>query len=255
MNELTNWLLVFLRVSAMLTVFPIFSAANFPVQLRLALGALMAALVSPTLPPMLVLGHAHDFWGLIGLMAVEVGAGLAFGFASRMIFFALDMAGAIIGQEIGLSLPPSLNPMSGAQVTAPGTILYYLAAMIWLSLDLHHWMLVGFQKTYLYLPVGGAHLPEIFMTELIGRTSQTFLIALQLAAPVMAVSFIVSLVFAVLGRAVPQMNVFHESFTIRTLAGLGVFGLSLQLMSQHIINYLRRLPEDVLSVAQLLGSG
>jgi hypothetical protein len=51
------------------------------------------------------------------------------------------------------------------------------------------------------------------------------------------------------------MNVFHESFTIRTLAGLSVFGLTLQLMSQHIINYLRRLPEDMLSVAQLLGSG
>ncbi|MDB6023248.1 MAG: fliR [Pedosphaera sp.] len=252
MNELINWLLVFMRVSAMLAVFPIFSAANFPVQLRLALGALMAVLVSPTLPALAV--QPGDFIGWVGLMAVEVGAGLAFGFASRMIFFALDMAGAIIGQEIGLSLPPSLNPMSGAQTQAPGTVLYYLAAMIWLSLDLHHWMLVGFQKTYFYLPVGGVHLPEIFMTNIIGRTSETFVIALQLAAPVMAVSFIVSLVFAVLGRAVPQMNVFHESFTIRTLAGLGVFGLSLQLMSQHISNYLRRLPEDVLSVAQLLSS-
>lgn len=251
MNELINWLLVFLRVSALLTVFPIFSAANFPVQMRLALGALVAALVSPLLPPTLL--QTHDFWGWIGIMSMEVLVGLAFGFASRIIFYALDLAGAIIGSEIGLQLPPSMNPMSGAQVTAPGTILYYLAAMIWLSLDLHHWMLVGFEKTYVYLPVGGAHLSEALMTDMIGRTSQIFLIALQLAAPVMAVSFIVSLVFAVLGRAVPQMNVFQESFTIRTLAGLSVFGLTLQLMSQHIINYLHRLPEDVLQVAQLLG--
>ena len=81
-----------------------------------------------------------------------------------------------------------------------------------------------------------------------------FVIALQLAAPVMAVSFIVSLVFSVLGRAVPQMNVFHESFTIRTLAGLSVFGVTLQLMAAHIDNYLRRLPEDVFSVAQLLSA-
>jgi flagellar biosynthetic protein FliR len=70
----------------------------------------------------------------------------------------------------------------------------------------------------------------------------------------MAVSFIVTLVFSVLGRAVPQMNVFFESFTVRTLAGLSVFGLTLQLMSEHISNYLRRLPEDMLNVAQMLGA-
>lgn len=253
MPDLTNWMMVFLRVSAMLSIFPVFSASNFPVQLRLALGALLAALICPVLPP--VLSPAHDIWGLVGMMAMEVGIGLMLGFASRMIFYSLDMAGAIISTEIGLQLPPSLNPMSGGQTNSTGSILYYLAAMLWLNLDMHHWMLVGLQKTYSYLPLGGGHLSGALMTDVIARTSQTFLIALQLSAPIMAVSFIISLVFSVLGRAVPQMNVFQESFVFRILIGLSVFGLTMQLMSQHIINYLRRLPEDVLHVAQLLGAG
>jgi flagellar biosynthetic protein FliR len=253
MLDLTNWMMVFLRVSAMLSVFPVFSATNFPVQLRLALGALLAALICPVLPP--ALAQTGDMWGLVGSMALEVGIGLTLGFASRMIFFALDMAAAIISTEIGLQLPSSVNPMSGAQTNSAGSILYYLAAMLWLSLDMHHWMLVGLQKTYSYLPVGGAHLSGALMTDMITRTSQTFLIALQLSAPIMAVSFVISLVFSVLGRAVPQMNVFHESFVFRILIGLSIFGLTMQLMSQHIINYLRRLPEDVLHVAQLLGAG
>ena len=50
------------------------------------------------------------------------------------------------------------------------------------------------------------------------------------------------------------MNVFTESFAFRTLAGLMVFGLTLNLMAQHITNYLNRLPEDILRVAQLLGA-
>jgi flagellar biosynthetic protein FliR len=253
MNELTNWLLVFLRVSSMLAVFPVFSATNFPVQLRLALGALMAGLISPSLPIGIAAGQ--DMWGMAGLMAIEIGAGLVLGFATRMIFFALEMAGAIITTEIGLSLPPGINPMSGTQMMAPGTILYYMAIMLWFSLDLHHWMLAGFQRSYVYLPMGAAHLSQASVMDMVHRTSLTFVIALQLAAPLMAVSFIVSLIFSVLGRAVPQMNVFHESFTIRTLAGMGVFGMTLELMSQHIVNYLRRLPEDMLSVAQLLGAG
>ena len=162
-----------------------------------------------------------------------------------MIFFALDIAGTIISTEIGLQLPTSLNPMSGAQMNSAGSLLYYLAAMLWLNLDLHHWMLVGLQRTYSFLPVGGAHLSAGLLPDVISRTSQIFLIALQLSAPIMAVSFIISLVFSVLGRAVPQMNVFQESFVFRILIGLSVFGLTMNLMSQHIINFLRRLPEDM----------
>jgi flagellar biosynthetic protein FliR len=253
MDELNTWMMVFLRVSSMLAVFPIFSAANFPVQLRLALGALMAALLTPTLPPAPV--GSTDFIGLVGVMAMEVGAGLMLGFAGRMVFFALDAAGAIISTEIGLSLPAGINPLSEAQSVVPGMVLYYLAAMLFFSLDMHHWMLAGFQKSYSYLPIGGPHLSGMLVNDIVARTSGTFLIALQLAAPVMAVSFIISLVFSVLGRAVPQMNVFAESFSVRILVGLSVFGLTMQLMSQHIMNYLWRLPEDMLRVAQLLGAG
>jgi flagellar biosynthetic protein FliR len=252
MDDLAIGMLVFLRVSAMLAIFPVFSATNFPVQLRLGLGALLAVLITPGLPH--GLAPASDLWGWVGVMALEVGAGLLFGFVSRMVFYALDMAGAIITSEIGLSLPPDINPAAAGMVTAPGSILYYLAAMLWLSLDLHHWLLLGFMKTYLWLPIGGAHLTGLCLTDVVRRTSDTFVIALQLAAPIMAVSFIVSLVFSVLGRAVPRMNVFQESFTIRTLAGMSVFGLTLQLMAQHIINYLQRLPEDVLGLAQILGA-
>ncbi len=252
MDELTNWMMVFLRMSAMLAVFPIFSANNFPVQLRLALGALTAVLICPTLPPAPV--ASGDFWGMIGVMMMEIGSGLMLGFAGRMVFFALDMAAAIISTEIGLSMPAGLNPLSDTQSVAPGLILYYLAAMTWFSLDMHHWMLAGLQKSYSYLPVGGPHVSGLLVEDIAARTSGTFLIALQLAAPVMAVSFIISLVFSVLGRAVPQMNVFAESFSVRILVGLSVFGLTMQLMSQHIINYLWRLPEDMLRVAQLLGS-
>jgi flagellar biosynthetic protein FliR len=171
-----------------------------------------------------------------------------------MIFFALEIAGAIVGIEIGLAMPAGLNPLSDTSMTPPGTILYYLAVMLWLSLDLHHWMIAGLQRTYSFLPVAGAHLSQAFLGDIVGRTSGIFAVALQLAAPLMAVSFIISLIFSVLGRAVPQMNVFSESFAVRPLVGLSVFGLTLDLMSEHIINYLRRLPEDVLQVAQLLGA-
>jgi flagellar biosynthetic protein FliR len=186
------------------------------------------------------------------MMAVEVGVGLMLGFVCRLVFFALEIAGNIMSTEIGLSVPPGLNPLNDAPMTTTAAILYYLAAMLFLSLDMHHWMLIGFQKTYSYLPIGAAHVSQALVTNIIARTGGIFTTALQMSAPLLAVSFIISLVFAVLGRAVPQMNVFAESFAVRPLVGLSVFGLTLDLMAEHIMNYLRRLPEDMLRVAQAL---
>src|SRR5580658_819788 len=181
MIDLTNWLMVFLRVSSMLAVFPIFSARNFPVQLRLALGALLAGMVAATLPANAV--QPADFWGLAGIMAKEILLGLVIGFASRMIFFALEIAGSIISSEIGLTMPPGLNPLNDAPMTTTASILYYLAAMLWLSMDMHHWMLIGFEKTYAYVPIGAVHLSQALVTDLIARTAGIFSVALQMAAP------------------------------------------------------------------------
>jgi flagellar biosynthetic protein FliR len=250
--DLTTWMLVFLRASAMLTIFPLFSMQNFPVQLRIALGTLLSFLVAPTLPP--AIGIPSSFVGLIMAMVAEVGIGLLLGFMCRLVFHVLEFAGNLISTEMGLNMASTLNPFTHGRSDVPGMVLYYLGAVLFLVLDLHHALLLAFQRAYAFLPIGGAHLKDALFTNVVGSTSHLFLAGLLMAAPVIAVSFLVNLVFSVLGRAVPQMNVFSESFAFRIFAGLAVFGLSLSLMAQHIVNYMRRLPDDVIRVAQLLGS-
>jgi flagellar biosynthesis protein FliR len=246
-----NWLLVFLRISAFLLVLPFFSATNFPVMLRIALSALAAMLLAPTLPPF-PLANLPVF-SLIGVMIQEVSVGLLLGFVGRMVFYAVDLAGNIIATEMGLQMASIFDPLSQASTQVPATILFYLAAIVMLTLDLHHWMLLGFERTYSVLPMGSAHLNIALFEDLIKNTNRIFIVALQISAPIIAVSFVVSVVFAVLSRAVPQMNVFAESFSFRIVGGLIVFGFTLQLTAQHVVNYLNRLPDDLLRVAQLLG--
>jgi flagellar biosynthetic protein FliR len=248
--DVSNWLLVFVRVSALLAAFPLFSAQNVPVRVRIALGAMIAFLIAPTLPAVSVAGL--NLWSLFRLLFMEACVGLVLGFACRMIFFAIEFAGGVIANEMGLQMAASFNPMSNTPSPAPGMILYWLAIMLLLGLDMHHWMLMAFQKSYAVLPVGGAHPGAAVLTDMVARSSRTFVIALEMTAPMIAVSFIITLVFSVLGRAVPQMNVFTESMPVKALAGLMVFGLTCHLMAAHISNALRRLPEDMLRVAQLL---
>ena len=249
--DFQNWMLVFLRISAFLLVLPFFSATNFPVRLRVALGALTALLLAPTLPDF-ALGKLPLF-DLFGVMAKEVMIGVLLGFVSRMIFYAAELAGNIVATEIGLNLGTIFNPMSQGASQIPGSILFFLAAIVMLSLDLHHWVLLGFERTYAVLPMGTAQLTTELFNDVLLRVSRIFVTALQISAPVLAVSFVVTVIFGVLSRAVPQMNVFQLSFSFRIAAGLAVFGFTLQLTAQYVINYLNRLPDDLFLVAQMLG--
>lgn len=248
-----NWLLVFLRIGAFLLVLPFFSFVNFPVMMRVALSALGALLLAPTLPPFSLDGL--PFFSLIGIMIQEVMIGLLLGFVSRIIFYAVDLAGNIIATEMGLRMGAIFNPLSQESSQVPSTILFFLAAIVMFTLDLHHWVLIGFQRTYSVLPMGAAHLSPALFQEVVQHTSRIFMVALQISAPVMAVSFVVTVVFSILSRAVPQMSVFSESFSFRIVGALIVFGFTMQLTAQHVSNYLNRLPDDLLRVAQLLGAG
>jgi len=250
--DIANWLFVFLRVSAVVLVFPVFSAKNVPARVRVALAALTSFLLAPGLPPFSVEGLG--LWQLVGLMMQEVINGLTIGFITRMVFFCVDVAGNIIATEAGLNMASDVNPMSGVRTEIPGLILFYLTAMLFLSLDLHHYLLAALERGYTVLPVGRGVISGAVVNDVIGHTSRLFQVAVQIAAPMMAVSFIVMLVFALIGRAVQQISSFFESFAFRLLAGLFMLGLSLNLMSQHLAAGLRRLPDDVLRITELLAS-
>jgi flagellar biosynthetic protein FliR len=245
-----NWFLVFVRLGAFLLALPFFSAVNFPATMRVALAALSALLLAPQLP---VLAVSHlDLLTLVGLLAREVAIGLLFGFFARMVFFAADIAGVIISSELGLSMGNIMDPTSRTPEQVPGLILFFMATITMLSLDLHHGLLLGFAKSFEVLPLGGGHLSSSLFETIVARTSQIFVIALQIAAPVMAVSFCITVFFAVMSRAVPQMNVFAESFGIRIAGGLIVFGFTLQIAAQYIVNHLQRLPDDLIGLGQML---
>jgi flagellar biosynthesis protein FliR len=250
-SEFYGWFMVFARAGAILMLFPFFSSQNFPIQLRVALAGLIAFLVAPVLPPVRL--EQGSIWSLSRLLLGEVSVGLLLGFVCRMVFYALDLAGSLIATETGLMLSASFNPLASATATAPGLMLYWLALMLLLSLDLHHWIILGLQRSYLAVPVGQAQVGGPLLEDIVAKTGGVFLIGVEVAAPVVAVSVVITLIFSVLSRAVPQMNVFAESFPVRTLAGLIMFGVTVPLAAQHILNYLRRLPEDLARVSQLMG--
>jgi flagellar biosynthesis protein FliR len=251
--DLNNWLLVFVRAGAFLAILPIFTMLNVPVQIRVALAGLLAVLVAPTLPRFPLTHLTLTDWLL--LLTREVLCGLLIGFVTRMVFFASDFAGQLVANELGLNLASIFDPVNARPTQAPGMIMFLLTCVMMMSLDMHHWLLTGFKYTYTLVPIGSASLRDTLFLNIVEHTSRVFLVGLQIAGPLIAASFLALLLLGLLGRLVPQMNIFAESFTVRIACGLLVFAFTLQISAQHILNGLRRLPQDMMRVAQFLGVG
>jgi len=250
--DITTWFLVFVRLSSYMIMFPLTAAQTIPVMVRLGFAGLGAFLIMPLIPPVL-LDHATMI-DIMRIMFIEVSTGLTLALISRFLFYGIEIAGSIISTETGLMLSSNFNPITSSFGSAPGAILHWMTLVLLLALNLHHWILIGIQRSYEIIPLGGARLSKLILQEVVLRSSGMFVAALQMTAPILAASFLVTLVFSLLGRAVPQMNVFSESFPVRSCAGLAVFGLTLNLMAQHIVNQLNRIPEDFLRVARILGT-
>ncbi len=251
-GDVTTWFIIFVRFSAYLLLFPVTAAQSIPVMVRLGFSAICAFVILPLVP--VVTLHDAPLHQVLGLLFVEVSTGLSLGLLARFIFYAVEIAGSLVATETGLMLSSNFNPITSSFGSAPGALLHWVTLVLLLSLNLHHWMIIGLQRSYEIIPAGGAHLSELLLSDLVARASGMFVIALQMTAPILASSFLVTLVFSLLGRAVPQMNVFSESFPVKSIAGLTVFGLTSNLLGQHIINQLNRIPEDFIRVAQILRS-
>ena len=81
---------------------------------------------------------------------------------------------------------------------------------------------------------------------MVTSTGKIFQVAVQMAAPLVAVNFIISLTFSILGKAAPAVQVFSESFAVRIVVGLFVLGMTLQLVSQLLLEQLRLAPDLML---------
>jgi flagellar biosynthesis protein FliR len=71
---------------------------------------------------------------------------------------------------------------------------------------------------------------------------------MQIAAPLIAINFVISFTFSILGKVAPSMNVFGESFAVRIVVGLTLLGITLTLAAQLLLESFSLVPESMLRI-------
>ena len=247
-GEIIVWVLVFLRTGAFFMGIPLFAGRMLPMKIKTAFGLILALLINPLIPANLEL--ATTFAGVILLALNEVCIGLLLAMTVRMIFFAVELAGYLISYEIGLMASNSVNPLLGSSDATITTLLYYFSLLVFFVTGIHYDVLKAFVMSFEILPIGNFFLSTNPMREFVREVSRVFVIGTLMAAPFIALNFLVNVSFAVLGKAVPKMNVFMTSFSVRILGGLVLLVSSLLLLTSYILDNSRRSVEVMLGIIQ-----
>ena len=247
-GEIVVWVLVFLRTGAFFLGIPLFAGKLIPVKIRTAFALLLSILINPLVPANLEI--ANHFAGAILLSLNEICIGLLLAMTVRMIFFAVELAGHLISYEIGLMASSSVNPLLGSTDATITTLLYYFSLLIFFVAGIHYDILKAFTLSFEILPIGNYFLSASPMVEFAREISNVFVIGTLIAAPFIALNFMINISFAVLGKAVPKMNVFMTSFSIRILSGLVLLVSSILLITSYILDGSKRSVSIMLDIIQ-----
>jgi len=249
--ELSAWLAAFLwpfaRVLGLLIAAPLFGNPRFPLRVRLGLALLITIVVAPTLPP--VPQVAPDSLAGLGIFAQQLLIGLTMGFAVRLVFTAVEMAGELIGMQMGLGFAIFYDPQNAGQIPVVGQFLGVLTTLIFLALNGHLLMLSALAESFRDLPVGTLPGTGRWL-DIAGWGAGIFSAALLLAMPVIAALLTVNLALAALTRSSPQLNVFAIGFPITLAVGFAALLLTLPWLPATAESLLRVAMERLYSLGR-----
>ena len=230
--------MVFARVGAMIMTLPAVSSTSVPPLVRMAFAFLMCLVVAPVVAPTLP-QTPPDLGGLIGDMLREILIGLAIGGILRIFMAAMATAGEVISIATSLSFAQTANPDQGQQNTTLQTFLSLTAMVLLMAANLHHLFIAAMVRSYTLFPYAHREPVGDFAQLAIRTSADAFAIGVQLAAPVLAFSLIFNIATGLVGRAMPQFQIYFAAAPLQILLGLSLFALSLGVMGTYWLDRFR----------------
>ncbi len=248
------YLLVLARISVVLFMLPIFSTAMFPPIPKAGLAMIIALLlysvvkVDPLLFPDTAFGTGI-------LLLTEAMIGIMLGLCVRLFFAASQLAGQIIGFQMGFSMINVVDPQSGANVSIMEQIAYWTVLLTFVLLNGHHIMLLALIESFDLVPPGFFMLQKVMLVKILGLGGQIFLLAIKIGAPAIAALLFTSVAFGLTAKFSPQMNVMIVAFPVKIFVGLVFFGFSLNVIVHMTRIYLSEFKALFLSLLFWAGGG
>lgn len=219
------WLIVG-RVSGLFFLAPVFGNRFVPTQARVGLILLVSLVLLPVVP-LPAAGVPGDLPSYAAAFARELAFGMAMGFLVALVFAVAEAAGQLLDVEMGFGLVNVIDPVFGQPLPIIGNFLHLTAILVYLLVDGHHLLLESLSESFARFPPGLARIGDGGVRVTVDEVAWMFLAAVKIAAPVLGVLFLTTVVLALVARAAPQLNVFLVGLPAKVAVGLAALALAM----------------------------
>ena len=234
--EINAWIVAFFfplaRILALVTTAPPFNNQGLNTQARLILGLAIAFALAPALPPSVAIDPASGP-GLL-LLALQVLIGLTMGFAMRLVFSAIDLAGTMISNQMGLGFATAYDPQSAAQTAVISEFLGMLALLVFLAINGHLMVIATLGESFALLPISADIIANASWLNIANAGGVIFSSGVLLSLPVVVALLIANIALGVLGRVAPQLNLMAIGFPITIVLGFSALIVSLSYLASPL---------------------
>jgi len=231
------FLLVFARVGTMVMLLPGIGESGMPMRVRLTIALILTAILLPLHRS----AYSIDLRALgpvLSMLFEEMIIGAILGLTARLAISALQVAGSVVAQQLGLGFVTAVDPTQNQQGAIVGNFLAMLGVTLIFATDLHHLVIAALNDSYQLFQPG--ELPVLGdMAQLVTRTIATaFKIGIQLSAPFLVFGLLFNVGLGVLSRLMPQMQVFFIGVPLTIILGLLLLVLVLGAMMGLFVGYI-----------------
>ena len=231
-GEIGRAVIIAARVSAVMAFAPFLSSATIVPRVKagfvLVLTIVLYPVVGPNLPS--ALG-----WKVAG---GEFVVGLVMGITLQFVFEGVELAGQVVGFQVGHSLANLINPLSDADTPILANLYQLVALLIFLQLDIHHWVLRGLVRSFEYCPPGMVVVTPAAAEQVWRAAGGMLIVAVQIAIPILAATMIIDIALAFLGRASPQLPVLFVGMPVKSVVAFLVLMGTLRFWPTVLERYL-----------------
>ncbi len=236
LNHLVPFALVVARLGGLFLFTPILANKGMPRKFRALLAVMFGAAVYPGLPSSAQTNLDITLAGLVPLILSETLIGMIMGFIAGLPLISLDMAGTIMGHQMGMGLGRVYNPDLGGDSDSLGQILMYTGLAGFVAMNGVDAVFLALMYTFGRVPIGsfgGGGAGGVPLDAIVGVLTSGTELGLRIAAPILCIIFLLIIALGLIGKTMPQINIMSVGFTFKMFFGLAVLAASMVTI-QHV---------------------
>lgn len=236
-ENISVYLLVFIRIVAVVGFNPILNHSSVPARIR----AILALMVTILLAPSVSLPTDIDITGLMYIIAIfkELFIGFILAYVCSIFYLILVTMGEIMDIQFGLSMAKVMDPGTNIQMGVSDKLINFLFLTIFFLTNGHLNLFRLIFTSYDAMPigVGAINLSEVASYG-IHVFTDTFSLAFKFAVPFIVGEFILEIGLGILMKLIPAIHVFVINMQLKIVVALILLFALAQPMAEFIDKYM-----------------